>query len=72
MAEKDGGPAFPIPERAGEMWEGGYPDGLTIRDYFAAQALAGFLSSPNLNRDRGDGLARACYIVADAMLKARG
>jgi len=56
----DGGPAFPIPDE-------GWP-GMTLRDWFAGQALAGMLANPDSwPEDRG--VAAYCY--ADAMLKAR-
>jgi hypothetical protein len=49
--------------------------GMTLRDYFAAAALQGFLSDPEPFDDVGEGLpmayAREAYIYADAMLKAR-
>ena len=44
--------------------------GMTLRDYFAAMALQGFLT----NRKRAlifDSAAKAAYKYADAMLKAR-
>ena len=77
MAEKinDGGPAFPIPLQPGQGWQGMAPcDGMTIRDYFAAKAMQGFVSS------YGEGcitsplldIAEDAYEIADAMLKARG
>ncbi len=46
--------------------------GMTLRDYFAAQVLAGMLSS-SAWRSTGPGTcASAAYVFADAMLKARG
>lgn len=62
---KDGGPAFPL---------SGYSPheqfGMTLRDWFAGQALS---------RRRSDGIAinladlyaKEAYLIADAMLKAR-
>jgi hypothetical protein len=49
------------------------PEGLTLRDYFAGQALAAL---PHLARPRPDGkpverVADASYAVADAMLARR-
>lgn len=44
--------------------------GLTVRDWFAGQALAGFLASPN-NDGTGQEFARWAYMYADAMLKER-
>lgn len=69
-ARPDGGPAFPtLPEHG---FNNGEP-GMTLRDYFAAQALPGALMA----RADADGdfnpaaVAAAAYIAADAMLKAR-
>ncbi|HYE86524.1 MAG TPA: hypothetical protein VEA16_09230 [Vicinamibacterales bacterium] len=61
----DGGPAFPVPEI-------GFAVGMTLRDYFAAMAIATlpFL----LGDDDGwapDVMARKAYLLADAMLAAR-
>ena len=48
---------------------------MTLRDYFAAKAMQGFLADPEPFDDIGEGLpmayAREAYIYADAMLKAR-
>ena len=53
----------------------GFPDdrGMTLRDYFAGQALAGILVNDG-NREDGDGDLHAeelAYWYADAMLKER-
>lgn len=46
--------------------------GLTMRDYFAAKAMQGFVSDPDWRVDMmPDETARAAYAQADAMLKAR-
>ena len=62
---KTGGPAFPD---YGES-------GMTLRDYFAAKALQGWLSTyptemdiSNVNKEF---VAKHMYEMADAMLKAR-
>ncbi len=49
MSTKDqSGPAFPIPISLGESWQGMAPcDGMTLRDYFAAKALAAMLANPD-------------------------
>jgi hypothetical protein len=63
-AIKDGGPAFP-----GDSAECGPWFGMTLRDYFAAQAMQGMLTRPgaiNLKQD-----AEFAYMLADAMLRAR-
>jgi hypothetical protein len=77
----DGGPAFPKAEL--DAWHkavGGSP-GMTLRDYFAAKALAGFLTmsakefladyrTPK-SEPLPTAIARLSYEQADAMLKAR-
>lgn len=71
-----GGPAFPLNwDKQQEFW--GF--GLSVRDYFAAQALTGaqvwdaVLNGKNsvLAGGGADKLAETAYAVADAMLKAR-
>ena len=47
---------------------------VTLRDYFAAKAMQGFLSGP-MNRVKFEGVAdvaRISYVMADAMLAVRG
>lgn len=59
--------AFPIAIPAGcEGWE----DGMTLRDYFAGQALAGRQANSSTPFDIY--AARYAYHIADAMLEARG
>jgi hypothetical protein len=59
----DGGPAFPD-----DRWQAG----MTLRDYFAAAALQGLLSSIEPNQLWcGEDVAVTCYRTADVMLKAR-
>ncbi|MDN7795872.1 hypothetical protein [Burkholderia vietnamiensis] len=77
---KDGGPAFPIPLHEGQSYQGHAPcDGITVRDYFAAEALVGMLAYPGCesrgshhNNNTPDGVAAMAYEYADAMLRARG
>lgn len=76
MASKDGGSAFPFwhsyPEGGGRE-----VDGMSIRDYFAGQALiAVLINQPHAKVDESFEVAHArisdgCYAIADAMLKAR-
>lgn len=72
MAEiKDGGPAYPT---TGACYENMEPAGvgMTLRDKFAESALIGALASEKLHlRKTDDQLARDCYKMADAMLRAR-
>lgn len=79
MAIDDGGPAFPqsiaeIHGRATNSGEFGWP-GLSIRDYFAAQALAGICACGDdqveTDTDQVDFVAQRAYHYADAMLAAR-
>jgi hypothetical protein len=65
--ENNGGPAFPVQ---------GY-EGVTLRDYFAAKAMQGWLASfpsdachPSVS-GVCDKVAKQSYELADAMLKAR-
>lgn len=76
---KDGGQAFPQPVTVGpndDMYPA-YP-GMTLRDWFAGQALAGICSDgAALRRFQEAGLqasevaAQSAYAAADAMLAAR-
>lgn len=66
----DGGPAFPTPSEydshTGEPYVVGF-QGLSIRDYFAGQALASLAAA-----FPGPGIAAArAYELADAMLRER-
>ena len=64
-----GGSAFPHERLA---MSDDYGKGMTLRDYFAAKAMQGYLGSPEWLREVSpQGTAEAAYRVADAMLKAR-
>ena len=69
--------AFPCPERVSDGWRG-----MSLRDYFAAQALAGLLARSDLSvphcdgclpvgEDAGVHYSDIAYRYADAMLKER-
>jgi hypothetical protein len=45
-------------------------NGMTLRDYFAAKAMQGLISIDDLDMHQDD-YARAAYLQADAMMKAR-
>lgn len=72
----DGGPAFPRPCSEDKFNEETFPSqrGMSLRDWFAAQALAGYLaaySGPEVRMPVPDIAADRAYEYADAMLKAR-
>ena len=60
----DGGPAFPRHAYDGH-------DGMTLRDWFAGQALAGLLAKYGFGEAEPESMAADSYAYADAMLKAR-
>jgi hypothetical protein len=66
----DGGPAFPS---VGEGF--GNPSysapGMTLRDWFAGQVLAGLCADPDMGSNTADAIAGSAYSLADEMLKAR-
>ena len=65
-----GGAAFPVPGFVGPNEVCDYPQhGMSLRDYFAGQALAG-LSVDDRYRLPKD-LARESYVIADAMIEER-
>ena len=70
----DGGPAFPtsraekITDAPGDWADVEYP-GMSLRDWFAGQALPGLIG---LDSDADDkGIAHDAYLYADAMLAER-
>lgn len=83
MSAVDGGPAFPQPNHfsldhatgAATSHESS-ASGVTVRDFFAAKALAGSLFAGHDMEMRGhegwrDEIAREAFRYADAMLRAR-
>lgn len=70
---KDGGSAFPHPEYNDDGTVYRQHEGMTLRDYFAGQALAGVVERMNPQGDfpTEDISARMAYRYADAMLRAR-
>lgn len=82
MDKDTGGPAFPQP-LIRQLCGSGELGGMTLRDYFAAKAMAAMMANPSnvaktmdkLGVTEGDVLnylASGSYAMADAMLKARG
>jgi hypothetical protein len=67
-----GGPAFPHEYFDKQLNQGRVMHGMTLRDYFAAKAMQGFMankSNPMHYQPEED--AQWAYMIADAMLKAR-
>ncbi len=62
-------PAFPRPFSGTTQYA---QDGMTLRDYFAAKAMQGFLASfDEEDPQSSQGFAIVCYALADAMMEAR-
>lgn len=59
-------PAFPV--TAGQQV---YATGMTLRDWFAGQALAGICANPDWHPTDVQSVARDAYAHADAMIAAR-
>jgi len=59
---KKGGQAFPHVKEKGTD----YGNGMTLRDYFAGQALAGLMATGQV--DSCEKCAKAAYRAADAMI----
>jgi hypothetical protein len=64
---KDGGPAFPSHGSMGEVVH----EGMSLRDYFAAQAMQAYLITSNKDRGPMQLFAEVSYEMADAMIAAR-
>lgn len=63
---KDGGPAF----GHGNHEQGGC-EGMSLRDWFAGQAMAGLSANPELTDRNYAEMAEYAYSQADALLAAR-
>lgn len=81
MSKDTGGPAFPCPELRLDDGTGVVAacDGMTLRDYFAGQALIPFVGHClDQAQEKGDTAeiaakryARSAYFIADAMIAER-
>jgi hypothetical protein len=72
----DGGPAFPcdwvdFQPTTGEQVIRLQHSGLSLRDWFAGQALVGLVASPATDHCTFGSVASSAYGYADAMIKAR-
>ena len=65
MRKETGGPAFP--ESCGDQ----IIPGMTLRDWYAGQALEGFCQDPASDDATVEEIAHAAYRIADAMLAER-
>jgi len=63
-------PAFPL-HNHGTQTLGMHFTGMTLRDYFAAKAMQGILTDPEIVMGATE-IANLSYKYADAMMKARG
>ena len=74
MTSNDGGPVHPVIVGANRI-----SSGMTLRDWFAGQALAGIMATDAIIGAMNQGeshlfdsyVAKACYQTADAMLQER-
>ncbi len=68
MADKDGGMAFPVPATDSNY----FYEGMSLRDYFEAKAMAALISrydGVNIDRDgAAQEIANSARKLADAML----
>lgn len=67
MSAKDGGPAF---AHGGSGFSAHSQDGMSLRDFFAAHALAFLIHGPNVNWPV-EQFADLAYQIADAMIAER-
>ena len=74
----DGGPAFPVAEDHKVADQFQWTQGMSLRDWYAGQALAGMLAHSTRYRPRQgapsnwhDAISEEAYELADAMLAAR-
>ena len=70
MTIKDGGPAFPSKLWGQSHSDGLKHDGMSLRDWFAGQAISGIWADGELKGSYDD-LAELAYEQADAMLRAK-
>lgn len=73
---KTGGPAFPAPYHPMDGIDTTNPAGMTLRDYFAAKAMAALIVSDEVDELQTiekyiEETAVGAYAYADAMLRAR-
>ena len=67
----NGGPAFPTIGNIAHNSDWPSDDGMTLRDWFAGQTLAGMTPHHMISGNEAKIMARSAYDVADAMIAAR-
>ncbi|MGE0161352.1 MAG: hypothetical protein AB7T31_18300 [Gemmatimonadales bacterium] len=67
----DGGAAFPVAANLGGPDQHVFQEGMSLRDYFAGQALANLNLQAHVAKPAAQALAASAYTIADAMLAAR-
>jgi hypothetical protein len=67
MRKNDGGPAHPVCTGNPDHWQ----KGMSLRDWFAGQVIAGLYSNGNIQPSEPQGYVRAAYEIADAMIAER-
>lgn len=67
MSKETGGPAFPELGNVGHNSDWLLDNGMTLRDYFAAKAMASLIGGGH----RAGLIASRAYEIADAMLAER-
>ena len=70
MSKHDGGPAFPLQLENRDQYHGSFR-GMSLRDWFAGQALAGICAVSGIDFGGPEGTAKLAYRLADAMLAER-
>ena len=70
-ATKDGGPAFPFAP-TDHSNATNLAKGMSLRDYFAGQALAGICAHFDNRGLTPENMGRVAYEAADAMIAAQG
>lgn len=70
MSANDGGPAFPFVVHGSISEHQAHDPGMSLRDYFAGQVLAGWHAASQ-SIPCPETTAREAYRAADAMLRAR-
>lgn len=74
MAKNDGGPALPHEEKwvdQNRFEQSRTQPGMSLRDWFAGQYLAGLASDPSYDNTSFAAIADEAYLAADAMVAKR-